>query len=273
MIQQIYTDRFLALSDYIWDSHNEWYALNRAQEFDLPIVRRTQDFGESGIVFCGPTQDINLCLDAIPKTGKYIIIARDCDFHLTEEVYRRKPDSVKHWFCRNLAVYDSGVTATPIGINTINGPSPMLIELTKEDAIPVEKRIFCRFNVNSETHDRNLALGNVNPSLQYVVTDQMTARDFYINILSHEFTLSPAGLGMDCLRTWEALALGSIPIVSDCPEMRHFEDMPLVYAPKDFVFTNEWLDEQKPKLAGKSLTRSKFTYWQRLIYAYKSQLL
>ena len=162
--QQIYTDRFFALSDYIWDSHNEWFALNRAQEFDLPIVRRTEDFGEKGIIFVGPTQDINLCLDAIPKTGSYIIIARDCDFHLTEEVYRRKPASVKHWFARNCAVYDKDCSATPIGINTINGPSNLLIELSKVDAIPVTKRIFCRFNVNSETHDRNLALGNANPT-------------------------------------------------------------------------------------------------------------
>ena len=36
---------------------------------------------------------------------------------------------------------------------------------------------------------------------------------YYIHIARSKFVLSPPGLGMDCYRTWEALYLGSIPIV------------------------------------------------------------
>ena len=39
--------------------------------------------------------------------------------------------------------------------------------------------------------------------------------DFYQDVGNAKFVLSPPGNGLDCFRTWEALALGAIPVVQN----------------------------------------------------------
>ena len=70
----------------------------------------------------------------------------------------------------------------------------------------------------------------------------------------------------------DLLGIGSIPIVTDCPEMRHFEDMPLVYCPKDFnEITNEWLDKAKESVKDKSTERLRMSYWENHLNEMKSK--
>ena len=74
-----------------------------------------------------------------------------------------------------------------------------------------------------------------------------------------------AGCGADASRQWAAIQLGSIPIVTDCPQMRHFEDLPLVYCPDFNEITEEWLDEKAEEVKGKSTDRMRMSYWQKHI--------
>ncbi len=272
---QIYTDRFAALSDYIWDSHNDYYAQTMALQYDLKVVNKTEDFvtDEPRVILLGTCQEVKDCLRAIPQHGRFILITRDHDFPITEEIYALKPPSVKHWFAINCNVKHLDITAIPIGVNTIQGASMMLERVREEPRDWCDDhRIFSRFNVNKETGERHKAHDNANSEIQLIIKHQIGADEFYRHIANHQFTLSPSGNGPDCLRTWETLYLGRIPIVTDCPAMRHFDDMPIAYAPKNYQFTNEWLNEQEQNMKSKSLERSKFTYWQRVIYRLKSQL-
>jgi len=45
--------------------------------------------------------------------------------------------------------------------------------------------------------------------------DSMDRGTFWGQLGTHRFVVSPPGNGVDCHRTWEAIAMGSIPIVSD----------------------------------------------------------
>lgn len=42
------------------------------------------------------------------------------------------------------------------------------------------------------------------------------------------FTISPRGRGMDCHRTWEAILLGSVPLIPDLPINALFQTLPVV---------------------------------------------
>jgi hypothetical protein len=44
---------------------------------------------------------------------------------------------------------------------------------------------------------------------------------------AHAFVASPHGNGLDCHRTWEALALGCIPIVKRSPIDKVFQGLPV----------------------------------------------
>ncbi|WP_419913418.1 hypothetical protein [Hoeflea sp.] len=47
------------------------------------------------------------------------------------------------------------------------------------------------------------------------------------NNAQHLFTISPLGMGLDCHRTWEAILLGSVPIVPKSGISSLFEDLPV----------------------------------------------
>ena len=44
---------------------------------------------------------------------------------------------------------------------------------------------------------------------------RLALEDFLRLISEHQATLSPPGRGFDCFRTWQALALGTVPLVVD----------------------------------------------------------
>lgn len=56
------------------------------------------------------------------------------------------------------------------------------------------------------------------------------------------FTLSPFGVGYDCHRTWEALALGSVPIVHTSPLDGLFRDLPV-------LVIDDWRDVTPARLS------------------------
>merc|ERR1712107_137888 len=43
---------------------------------------------------------------------------------------------------------------------------------------------------------------------------QMATRRYLVGILAHRYVLCPPGEGKDTFRVWEALALGSVPMVA-----------------------------------------------------------
>lgn len=65
------------------------------------------------------------------------------------------------------------------------------------------------------------------------------------------FTLSPSGFSPDCHRTWEAIALGSVPIVKRTRQTAAlFNDLPVLqvdsWAQVTRAFLVRWLEEPKP---------------------------
>ena len=91
------------------------------------------------------------------------------------------------------------------------------------------------------------------------------------------FEASPQGNGIDCFRTWEALALGTVPIVRSGPLDRLYRAHGLPVAivedwtevsPKHLM---QWADELVPQLVS---TRDKLSakYWTELIQTRASQM-
>ncbi len=58
------------------------------------------------------------------------------------------------------------------------------------------------------------------------------------------FVASPLGTGWDCHRTWEALVLGCIPIVSRSPMARLFEGLPVIVVSDWREVNREFLAER-----------------------------
>ena len=120
-----------------------------------------------------------------------------------------------HWFAQNNQLEHPKITAIPIGLEDSwrhnNGIVKDFIKLRikKENKIP---RVLYGFNVETNKLVRSKAMEVLT---QFELADRIeTNSRKYRKILNqYMFVASPEGNGIDCHRTWEALYLGTIPIV------------------------------------------------------------
>lgn len=261
---QIHAPAFQKICDYLWsDRLDESYALSVVHNIapHLKIVNST-NLPAQGVIFIGMCHVIERVLESMPQTGSYILVHRTNDRSFTPAMYACKPASVRHIYSVDCQVVAEDVTAIPFGNNSINGEDNIIKEVAVTPVSPAATKVFCRYNVNRDTLHRNESLPvlKTKPFVK-VLEEQIPADDFYREIKAHRFTMALAGCGQDASRQWAAIQLGSIPIVTDCIEMRHFADLPLVYCPGNIHdLTEDWLDAQS--IEGKSTERMRMSYWQ-----------
>lgn len=269
---QINSPAFQKLCTHIWSSQrNDIYidSVLREHNPNLKVVYRSEKPNEKkGVIFVGINQLIEDFFDQITREVDWIVIHRTNDRSFTEEMYKKKPANVKHIYSVDCAVKYTDVTAIPLGLASIMGFDSILKEVSKEQIPEARTKVFVRYNVNNSgyTEERKASI----PILQSkdfckVITEQIPGDEFYRQIKAHKFTMSLKGHGKDACRTWSAVILGSIPIVTDCIEMRHFEDMPIVYCPdriRDFL-TLDWLRHEEKRVKGKSTERLRMSYWAK----------
>lgn len=262
---QIHAPAFQKLCDFIWSPNpNDGYIQSVIAEHNpiLRVCNASIPPSGRGIIFVGMAQLIEHVFEGLPRHGEYIIIHRTNDRSFTPAHYRMKPPSVKYVYTVDCAVNEKDVSAIPIGFATINGEDELIKQIVQENTLPVPTKLFCRYNVNPATVERIESLPILKKkSFTKVVEDQIPEDEFYRNIKAHKYTMSLRGCGPDACRTWDAIALGSTPIVSECVELRHFQDMPVIYCPKDMNdITVEWLDSHD--LTIKSMERMRMSYWK-----------
>jgi hypothetical protein len=265
---QIHTPAFQRLCDFMWaddfsrkEKSGIWgYSVQCEKDYGLKLVDETT-IPQAGILFIGLCHLIESVFDRLPRNGSYIIVHRTNDRPFTNEMYARKPQSVKHIYSVDCRVNRPDVTAIPFGLASINGEDNSVKQIKMETVSPAETKLFVRYNVNRDTPHRNESLLYLrDKSFAKVIEYQIPVDEFLRNVKAHKFTMALAGCGADAGRQYQAIILGSIPIVTDCIEMRHFEDLPLVYCPTNINdLTEEWLDRQT--IEGKSTDRMRMSYW------------
>lgn len=80
------------------------------------------------------------------------------------------------------------------------------------------------------------------------------------------FTLSPLGLETDCVRTWEAIVLDTIPIVEHTFLDPSYQDLPVLIIDDWNEITPLFLEQKYSELKNKSKTQAYFQYWDNLIH-------
>jgi len=274
---QIHAPAFQKLCDYFYsddvsrdNKSGVWdYATQCAKDYNMQLVDYTC-MPKSGVIFVGMCHILEDIFRKIPADGNYIFVHRTNDRPFTQEMFRAKPPSVKHIYTVDSQVYDSYVSAIPFGNASINGNDNLVGQIAQEDKRPTDKCVFVCYTTNAATIHRNesiMAMMDKPFAFVYKLEyphKQMAGDEFYRNVHAHKYTMALAGCGADASRQWAAIQLGSIPIVTDCPEMRNFEDLPLIFCPQNMNdITEEWLSLQN--VEGKSTDRMRASYWMQHI--------
>ena len=204
---------------------------------------------------------------------KFILVSGDSDDTCPDDLFEDETDFKKfiendkliHWYSQNcIRKTHKKLSQIPIGLgyhNTFDEDIPAdaskIISPMKQEAliekthkhIPFWKReLKCYINFNYEKnyahskfgYDRYEALTKIPKSLTFSEKTIVNRDTTWMNQSKYAFVVSPFGNGLDCHRTWEALALGCIPIIMTSGLDSLYDDLPVLIV-KDWSDVTEEL--------------------------------
>jgi hypothetical protein len=196
-----------------------------------------------------------------------------------------------HWCSQNNTIkYFEKIIQIPLGLDyhsILNNPNhkwrnndegylpieqeKILINI-KNNSKPFYERInkiYVNYEINADRFkQRKDSLKKISDRLIIKNLNKLKRTQTWINTTKYAFVLSPYGQGMDCHRTWEALILGSIPIIKSKEFIKMFEDLPVLNVDDWCDVTQELLDNTIDIFKNKTFNYDKLTleYWKQKIF-------
>ncbi len=118
------------------------------------------------------------------------------------------------------------------------------------------------------THEERSLVKSLFTDKEYVTwNSHVPFKEYIAEMAQHKFTLSPRGLGPDCYRTWEALLVGTIPIVKTSFFDEIYEGLPVLIVDNWEEVTEEYLEEHYEKMLSIEfdMKRLSIEYWYEKI--------
>lgn len=142
----------------------------------------------------------------------------------------------------------------------------------KQQSTDISKRInkiFVNFVLNDRFGQRQDCLKQIPKNLLSIHNDNLKRTETWKLTSRFAFVLSPYGNGMDCHRTWEAIILGSIPIIKSKEFKLMFEDLPVLNVENWTDINQKLLDDTIEKFKYRTFNYDKLTldYWKKIIFA------
>ena len=211
-----------------------------------------------------------------------------------EQLKKYKDDGIiYHWFCQNCDVdFKDYITPIPLGIDyhTLHRKNFWGEKKTHFIFQDIYLNFISRIRFN-DFHKRKVKLlcdihlnkGNFNEERQIAYKKSLNVKgSFFVNkplsrnkywrlMRKSQYIISPRGRGFDCHRTWEALALGVIPIIKSSVNDELFRELPVLIINSYEEINNNLLTENNA-LNNISLRKITLAYWIDLIYQKKETL-
>lgn len=130
-----------------------------------------------------------------------------------------------------------------------------------------EPLVVCDWIGHSTYGDREEARLGIPENARFVPTRRLPRHELWQEYAKHAFVASPSGVGMDCHRTWEALALGCVPIIKKSPLTPLFDGMPVLIVENWNQLTSEYLQQQQWNFSTQEFDYSKIfltDWWDRI---------
>ena len=231
------------------------------------------------------------------KLNKYIVIILSCsdsgfpyEFSKNDNYnylkYIQHNKFITSVFCSNydLTYKHHKIKSLPIGIDyhgkiarTSSNLSPnkqedKLLNIYKNSS-PFEKRLnrtysFFQFAMfdrhNRDRYVAQDALKKIN--FNDYQKSKMNREDTWRKMVQYKFIISPHGNGLDCHRTYEAIALGCIPIVKTSTLDLMYKDMPIIILNDWNDISLELLNEKIKDALKKSKDTITLNYWKNIIF-------
>lgn len=221
---------------------------------------------------------------------QFVLISGDCDETTPYETFNSEESYLQllnnqyliRWYCQNVVTKHNKLTVMPIGLdyhtmvnNDIWGEKQTPYE--QENTLKTilngsrhfsQRKIKCYANFHFLTNtkygsDRVCAINEIPKSVVVYENYKIPRNETWRKQTEYAFVISPHGNGLDCHRTWEALALGCIPIVKKSPIDELYQGLPVLIVNEWREVTQELLDDTVNKFQKKSfnMEKMKLEYW------------
>jgi len=160
----------------------------------------------------------------------FILITHNGDISISDVYlkYLEEPNLIS-WYGQNINTIHFKLKSIPIGIANEKWPhgnESIFLEVIKENNLK-ENLIYVNFDVNTNRNERGYCLTEINK--QGLSLEQIKPFKEYLQDVSKSyFVISPNGNGIDCHKTWEALYLKTIPIVTKSINIEYYKDLPIL---------------------------------------------
>jgi len=185
----------------------------------------------NNLVFC-KTEYISKLhgnLNNLPE--QFILLTHNSDININQQIVNdvlsKFENKIKRWYAQNLDIEHELIFPLPIGLANpkwSHGNINRFYRIIQED-YQKSNLFYVNFNVATNPQERNYCLKFIGKNIttpypNYVDLNaynnfvENTQENYLRDIASSYFTISPKGNGIDCHKTWEAIYMKSIPIVT-----------------------------------------------------------
>lgn len=154
----------------------------------------------------------------------YVLITHNGDTCIDESFHQYIDQKIIRWWTQNLMMKHPKLSALPIGIENLSYYNHGIPELfAKKRQRKKKSKILFGFSVSTNEAIR----GPIQKLLQTIstceeITQRLNSQQYIEKLREYQFVASPPGNGEDCIRTWEAMYVGTIPIVLKSTLTDHF---------------------------------------------------
>lgn len=207
-------DNYKLICDFIYDE-NGFRKTNIIN--DIPIYFVKTDFVD------------DFFKKLLPK-NYFKLITHNSDIPITKhhKKYLTNKYLIK-WFSQNVDFDDVKLVSIPIGIaNSIweHGNTDILDSQISSDSIKTNL-VYCNFNPETNLIERNKCLKSIYKN-KLIFSKAINFNNYLSELKKSYFCLSPNGNGIDCHKTWEALYLKTIPVVTNSININFYRNFPIL---------------------------------------------
>lgn len=244
------------------------------------------------IIWCHTHDLVSLLNDIRFFNAKYIIVSHASDYGITKNIIDILPNNVVKLFSQNVICKDPRVESIPIGSigSTWIGKDELatkhqdtgnychefsLVPETGEEK-KFENLVLLDFAIRTNPaaraplynhfKDYSWATAHVCDATfeQHSKTEFHSMEKYFKCMYNHKFVISPLGNGVDCGRNWQALYLGTIPIIPRHTNIEYYEnDLPFLIFDDVNTLTEEFLNKKWEEMSTKkyNLEKATISYW------------
>jgi len=253
-------DTFRAVCDFIIDETNIPFDPKYVNDGDTIFVKHQKEFLDFFFKNIHPL-----------IKSKYILISHNglCD---SLNVYKKYLDdmNIVAWLGKNVVVDHPKASSIPLGVSNNHWPHGNTKVIDNViNSLPVKKdKLLCmNFAIGLQKERR----GPIRKKVDHIFRNKSFCykpgkkpfKAYLSDLARSKFVLSPEGNGIDCLRTWESLLVGSIPIVTKSEIDCLFEGLPVLIIDDWSEITEDFLLAKYEEMRSKqySMERLYADYW------------